>query len=284
MSAPMPGLCSVTFRERRVEEVLELASAAGLECIEWGGDLHVPHGELEVAASVARLTEAAGMAVCSYGSYLFADDTAAAVVSAVLDTTEALGAPAVRVWAPFGTEPGCPPGEVARVGEVLESVCSQAQRRGLQVYLEFHGATLTATAASAKDLLDHTNAENLLCAWQPPYWNPRPAELEIVDMELLADHLAHLHVYSWLPDGTREPLVSQRDRWPSRLRAASAIPEVPGLRRAALLEFVAGDDPRTFAADAEQLRTWLAQLDAQPLGGSSSAGANASEAHSGSVA
>ena len=41
-----PGLCSVTFRALDVPAVVRLAAEAGLERIEWAGDVHVPPGDL----------------------------------------------------------------------------------------------------------------------------------------------------------------------------------------------------------------------------------------------
>ena len=49
MSRLQPGLCSVTFRRCSAAEIVELATRAGLRCIEWGGDVHVPHGDLRTA-------------------------------------------------------------------------------------------------------------------------------------------------------------------------------------------------------------------------------------------
>ena len=63
------GLVSVSFREERPESILREASAAGLSGIEWGGDVHVPPGDLDTARSVARLTAGAGLQVFAYGSY-----------------------------------------------------------------------------------------------------------------------------------------------------------------------------------------------------------------------
>ena len=146
MSGLSAGLCSVTFRDRTPEDIVELASAAGLDCIEWGGDVHAPHGEVVAAQRVAELTHEAGMSVCSYGSYLFADHAARDTTEAVLDTTEALDAPAVRVWAPLGVEPGCNRQQFAQVADSLGEITAAADQRGLLVYVEFHGGTLTATA------------------------------------------------------------------------------------------------------------------------------------------
>lgn len=257
MSRLAAGLCSVTFREASYEDIVRLSSLAGLDCIEWGGDLHVPHGDVIAAERAAESTRDAGLFVCSYGSYLFADEGATDATEAVLDTTEALDAPAVRVWAPFGMEPGSSPEQFEQVADYLGEIADAADRRGLLVYIEFHGGTLTATASSARRLVERVGADNLLSAWQPPYWDPLRVEQEVADLGLLAPHLAHLHVYSWRADGTRQPLGAHSGHWPARLAAASEAPAIEGLRRAALLEFVAHDSEESFLADATRLIAWL---------------------------
>ena len=65
----VPGLTSITFRSLNAEQIIELVSQAGLRAIEWGGDLHVPHGDTVVAARVRRQTEEAGLEMPSYGTY-----------------------------------------------------------------------------------------------------------------------------------------------------------------------------------------------------------------------
>ncbi len=274
----LPGVCSVTFRERPVDEVVRLTAAAGLECIEWGGDVHVPHGSLATAARAAELTVGSGLVVASYGSYLFADRSAAGETDVVLDTAEAMGTSLVRIWAPFGLDSdsvarhtgrpadgtdsddsaggangsGSGPG-YGEVVDALAGICDAAADRDMSVYLEFHGGTPTATASSSVALLDAVDAENLMCAWQPPYWALQSLESDLADLAMLAPRLAHLHVYSWLGDGTRRPLAMEGEAWTARFDTASAAPPVGDARRAALLEFVADDDPAVFAADARQL-------------------------------
>ena len=44
MTPILAGVCSVTFRALSVEEVAQLAASAGVQAIEWGGDVHVPPG------------------------------------------------------------------------------------------------------------------------------------------------------------------------------------------------------------------------------------------------
>ena len=43
------GIISVTFRPKTRAEIVELSKEAGLESIIWGGDIHVPHGDLSAA-------------------------------------------------------------------------------------------------------------------------------------------------------------------------------------------------------------------------------------------
>lgn len=43
------GLVSISFRNRTAEEIIEAVKNAGLNAIEWGGDVHVPHGNVSRA-------------------------------------------------------------------------------------------------------------------------------------------------------------------------------------------------------------------------------------------
>ena len=59
----------MTFRKLAPEEIIALVAKSGLKGIEWGGDIHVRHGDLIQARKVCRLTEENGLTVASYGSY-----------------------------------------------------------------------------------------------------------------------------------------------------------------------------------------------------------------------
>jgi len=266
----LAGLCSVTLRAESIAEVVAIAAGAGLEAIEWGGDVHVPPGDLAVAADARRRSEDAGLRVVSYGSYLSCTPKVGRHVDAALDVTEALGTSMVRVWCPFGVEPGASSSERAEVAEGVAIVAAAAATRQLSVYLEFHGGTLTASVPSTLELLDAVGAANLLTAWQPPYWAPQDLASDRADLAAIGDRLGHLHVYQWDPDGTRHRLATDDGFWPTRLAgaaaaiagtgaaAAAARPVAP---RAALLEFVPDDDPAAVAGEAATLRAWLSALD-----------------------
>lgn len=55
------SVASVTFRRKSVCEVAELARRAGLDAIEWGGDIHVPPGNAQAARAALHCTRENGL-------------------------------------------------------------------------------------------------------------------------------------------------------------------------------------------------------------------------------
>src|SRR5690554_3364232 len=95
------GLVSISFRQLTPQQIVELVKKSGLKGIEWGGDKHVPHGDVDIATKVRRLTEQAGLEVAAYGSYYRAGVSEKDGLSfdKVLDCAVILGTKKIRVWA-----------------------------------------------------------------------------------------------------------------------------------------------------------------------------------------
>jgi 3-dehydroshikimate dehydratase len=125
------GLCSVTFRESSVDEVIALAVSAGLESIEWGGDVHVPPGDTDIARSVGERTRAAGLDVASLGSYYRCDD--AGDFASTLSSAAALGAPRIRVWAGEKTSADATGDDRGTVTSNLDTAALHASEYGIEL-------------------------------------------------------------------------------------------------------------------------------------------------------
>jgi 3-dehydroshikimate dehydratase len=246
------GLCSVTFRGLDPDDVLAAAVAAGVEAIEWGADVHVPPGDLAVAAEVAKRSADAGIAVASYGSYLAAGKSSAERIGPVLDSASALGAPNVRVWCPFGAPPGSDDGLFAAAARGLAAWSTEAEGRGLTLSLEFHVDTFTETAESTARLLDAAGRPAALFT----YWQPVEGRSPGEELSGVAADVSHVHVFHWTDGGRRHPLADGAEVWPPLLRTplGGRFPH----ERCAFLEFVLDDDPAQLVADAATLRGWLA--------------------------
>lgn len=249
-----PGLCSVTFRELPVEEVVRHAAAAGLEGIEWAGDAHVPPGDLDAATHARTVTEEAGLAVTSYGSYLAfvgSDEQVHAEGGAVIAAARALGVPRIRVWATRTASAETSAEDRARTVGRIQELADRAAAHDLEIGLEFHGRTLTDEIGSTLRLLDEVGRSNVLTYWQPH--QDMPVEEALDTLRAALPRTSTIHAFSWWPRSERLPLAERSDLW----EAAFAILAGNGADRDALLEFVPGDDPALLRREADTLRTLI---------------------------
>ena len=149
------GLLSITFRKLTAEAIIELVAQAGLACIEWGGDVHAPHGDAARAAQLKQWCDDAGIELPSYGSYYRAAVSAAQGLSfeAAADTAAALGARTIRVWAGDRNAEDADAAQRAAVVDDLARCIDLAAARGLTVSTEYHSGTLTNRFDAAMALL-----------------------------------------------------------------------------------------------------------------------------------
>lgn len=248
-----PGLVSVTFRQLSPESIVGLCAESGLQVIEWGGDVHVPPGDTAAARHVGEITRAAGLSVAAYGSYYRLGGTGGPPFQAMLAAAEALGAPAIRVWAGGkGSADASENERAAVVGDAMR--CADlAAEKGICICYEFHGGTLTDTTGSAVELLAETGHPFIRTLWQPPHGKSQ--EECAASLRALVPRLHHVHAFHWWPDHAhRLPLADGRGRW------AAYVAELRSAQRDAdiLLEFVRGDDPQALPDDARTLRDILA--------------------------
>jgi 3-dehydroshikimate dehydratase len=251
----IPGLVSITFRSLSPQEIVDLVVRAQLTGIEWGGDVHVPHGDESIARFVRSLTEDAGLRVAAYGSYYRVGHSETGPFEAVLSSAVALGAPRIRVWA--GTQ-GTDTADDAYFAQVVEDsrrIADLAAAEEIAVVYEFHRNTLTDTNAAARRLLEAVDHPNVGSYWQPPRGYTIAENLAGLDAVL--PWLAGVHAFNW--HGTtyeRLPLADAAEDWTYYLSKA----ESRGRDLYALIEFVRGDAAAQFLDDAAALKSWITRM------------------------
>jgi len=250
----LPGLVSITFRKLSPGGIVQLAAQAGLAGIEWGGDIHVPHGDLARAREVRSLTESHGLQIPAYGSYYRAGESEAAGLSfkAVLDTAHELGAPLIRVWAGKRGSAEAEASYREQVTADLRRTVEMAAERGIALALEFHGGTLADRAPETMALCERVGHPGLVTYWQPRVLET--VETGLGEIDLLAPRLSHLHVFHWPEHGVRAPLLEGAEGWKRYFGAARALPG----DRFAMLEFVRDDAPEALLEDAAALKQLVA--------------------------
>ena len=248
-----PGLVSVTFRKLSPAEIVALVRQAELNCIEWGGDIHVPHGDCARAREVRQLTLEAGLTVAAYGSYykLNKSEADGLPFTKVLETARALGAPTIRVWAGTLGSAQADAAYRAAVAADARRIADLAQEAGITVTSEYHGGTLTDTDPSAQQFLRETPPANFWTGWQPHAGGTVATNL--AGLHAILPRLTTVHSYHWV-NNDRRPLAEGAADW----RQYFAAVQLTRRAHSALLEFVAGDDPANFLRDAATLRQLVA--------------------------
>lgn len=247
------GLVSVTFRQLTPREIVALAAKAGLDAIEWGGDIHVPPGALSTAREVRELTTDSGLQISSYGSYYRAGESGD--FDSVLATARELEAPLIRVWAGARSWKESDPNYKRRVLDDLARIAALAKPQGRAISMEFHQGTLNDAAEPSLEILRSLAGSGVLTHWQPPAGED--GATCAASLSAVLPSLAALHVFHWLKcaDGQieRRPFGEGAKEWSQYLKLASA----DGQDRCALLEFVKDDSPEQLLQDAAALKTLL---------------------------
>jgi len=256
----LPGLCSVTLRSHSPREIVELARECGLSAIEWGGDIHVPHGGTKQADEVRRMCVEYGISTPSYGSYCRLDpECPPSDFTAALDSTLHLGAKTIRVWA--GRKPSAEMDDDYRARLVNESrrLAELAAGAGCEIGFEYHRHTATdgnAEALALVQAVDHPAAKI--------YWQPREltsTAQRLAGLRMILPKLCHLHVFHWVGEPTmRRPLSEGIPEWLDYLRLADSS----DVQRCAYLEFVEDDSIENLRRDAASLLECIRSTDQPP--------------------
>ncbi|MEZ4706385.1 MAG: TIM barrel protein [Caldilineaceae bacterium] len=251
----IPGLVSITFRQLTPAEIVALVVQAGLSAIEWGGDVHVPHGDLAAARAVRQMTIDAGLQAAAYGSYYRVSHAETGPFEAVLESAVELGAPSVRVWAGRQGSDIADEAYWAQVIADSQRIADQAAAVGIRIDYEFHGNTLTDTNEAAAQLLTRVAHANVKTYWQPPRYSA--LEYNLAGLDAVQSWLQNIHAFTWhRQTGERCALADGAGDWRQYLaKVAAATPAQ--MKRYILIEFVQNDEPANFLADAQTLRTWL---------------------------
>jgi len=249
------GLVSVSFRGLSTDEVLSAAKACGLEGIEWGGDIHVPCGDLETARRVGEATRNAGIEVVCYGSYCKMTDAECSdlQLQALVETAKALGAPRIRIWAGSCGSADADDGYRAEIVRNTQRLADVAAEAGLDLAFEYHGKTLTDEDGSLLALLRAVDRKNVGTLWQPHIL----ADTDgcVAGLRAVREHVRHFHVFSWTREipPVRLPLAEGTEKW---MRCLDEIETLPG-ERWLMMEFVQNDDTKQLAEDAACLIKWI---------------------------
>ena len=238
------GLVSISFRKLPPEQIITAAKNAGLQCIEWGSDVHAPCTDADQLEKLAALQKAYGIACCSYGTYFRLGQTPIEELQAYIDAAKLLQPDVLRLWC--GTKSGedYTSGETEALLEQCRQAAAIAEQNGVILCMECHKHTYTQRCEDAINLIEAINSPHFRTYWQPFQWQSVEENLNYA--RRIAPFTHHLHVFQWKGE-QRFSLADGMDEWRAYLSCFS-------LPRTLLLEFMPDDDLSSLPYEAMQLK------------------------------
>ncbi len=240
------GLTSVTFREKSVDEIIDIAKRSNIYTIEWGADGHVTPLDAENAVTVYNKCQANGIETLSYGSYYRGGDIEEFIP--ILNTAVILHAKTIRIWAGRINPYDITDSQFEVLVNNIKKAAQLAEAENISISLEYHRKTMTQTKEGALKLLQAINMPNVFTYWQP---NPDISLQEkLEEISLLAPYISHFHVFSWDVGNVFMPFEFGLNEWTRYLNAAKKYKLNPLL----IMEFVKDSTEQQLIEDLASLR------------------------------
>lgn len=127
-------------------------------------------------------------------------------------------------------------------------IAGLAAARGTTLAFEYHGGTLTDSAATTLELLRRVDRPGVGTYWQPAVGLTDGQALE--PLQQVIGHVIGVHAFSWWLDTERLPLAARKHLW----EAVADVLHANGKTMDIMLEFVAHDLPANVITDAAYLK------------------------------
>lgn len=183
------GLASVTFRQKTIEEIVALCEEAGVDCIEWGSDIHVRTAE--DAKKAKTLCDKAGIEISSYGSYFRVGSGKSEEWLTLCENAKIMGARSIRAWLGEKDSEKTSDREYKMLLEDAEKICTIAESYGLLVCPECHDYTFNNNTEAFLKIRSELNKPNFRTYFQSRYFR---MEYDLDRIEKTYEFIENVHV------------------------------------------------------------------------------------------
>lgn len=241
------GLCSVTFRKKSVEQVVEIAKKAGIDAIEWGADVHVK--TIEDARKAKALCDDSKIAISSYGSYVNSADYDENKWDETCRIAKELGASSVRIWLGRKNSEETNEAEYQLLLENTAKMCSIARDYGLDVCPECHDHTFNNNTDAFLKICEDIDEDNFKTYFQSRYFR---MEYDLDRIDRTYPYIRDVHVS--YRDLKREQYFRKKN--PDYLDILLKKFRAMDFNGTVLIEFVRYDSEKQLVSDAEKIRSY----------------------------
>lgn len=204
------GMCSVTFNDKTVAEIIEICKKCGIKTVEWGSDSHAPEGDTENAKKIKKACDEAGIFISSYGSYYRCGtyENSQVVFQNFIDVAKALNASVIRIWSGDINLEDADNEYIDKIVTELQMICDMANAEKLEVGCEFHQNTLCNNRENALAIVEKVARDNLGMYFQyDPYVT---VEDNCMTLEKFIPILKNVHVF-WIDTKLRRYSLAENE-------------------------------------------------------------------------
>ncbi|MBR3868901.1 MAG: sugar phosphate isomerase/epimerase [Clostridia bacterium] len=240
------GLCSVTFRKKSAEEIVEIAKKSGIGFIEWGGDVHVK--TVEDAQRVKSLCDKENIKISSYGSYFNSADYDEEKWCDICEIAKEMGASSVRIWLGKKDSEKTDSSEYLTLLENTKKMCDIAASYGLLVCPECHDNTFNNNTDAILRFKEDLQKDNFRTYFQSRYFR-MAYDLDRIDRTF--DFTENVHVS--YRDLKKEQMFRKKDK--NYLDTLLKKLNEKNFGGIVMVEFVSGDRENAFYKDIQKLKS-----------------------------
>lgn len=202
------GLCTIAFREKPLEEIVNIAADYGFDGIEiWGQKPHMPPTyDAEYVEKVRDMVVRKGLAVSALGSYV---NPLMPWYQRHLEETfkiaQGLRTNLVRIWSGGGSSKTMSLHDKRLINFRLVSLAQWAEFRRLTLGLEMHNNNLTDSIASILELVENVGLPALKTYYQPLFGSDGDDPYDAA--EKLAPYIVNVHAQNADASGSGCPIT-----------------------------------------------------------------------------
>ncbi len=247
MSTFKIGMTSVTFRNKTIEEIVEICIKEQVEYIEWGSDVHIK--TRDDAKKAKRICDEAGIKIISYGSYYSVGRNNCDEWRLLCENASIMGAESIRVWLGKKDSEKTNDEEYINILNDCKSICDIAKEYGIIVSPECHDNTFNNNTDAILRFIKDLDKENFRTYFQSRYFR---MEYDLDRIDRTFDYILNMHVsYS---DLKREQMFRKKDKnYLDTLLKKMISKDFKGI---IILEFTQNSSEKAFGEDIKKLKTY----------------------------
>ena len=184
------GFTSTSFRQiKSLDKIVQIAVDSGVDCIEWGGDIHIKN--VDSAKYAKKLCDDNNIRISSYGSYYRVGSKKHEEWKNICEIAKALGAESVRVW--LGSKDSEKTDESAykELVEDGKEICRTASEYGLIVCPECHDNTFNNNTDAFLRIQKDIECDNFRTYFQSRY---KKKEYDLDRIERTMPFIESVHI------------------------------------------------------------------------------------------